>query len=210
LSPRRQRYSYLIGPLRARFSSAVDGITSGNLEGQNMTDVLTYHVDISRTGLNPNFSFAAGSTWRRYVTLPTKAPARGAPLYLAGYTFPAGPHAGETHDLLIVAASDNVVYAYAEDQLLKPALFWSPDRQADHGFTGSSRRAAGSAQRATSCPGFRNQATAGHGGTTSERQIRCRNVSPSWRGARIMKPDPRPRPESDLLLTFSEDRRQQR
>ena len=57
--------------------------------------------------------------------------------------------------------------------LERPALFWSPDRQGDHGFTGCSRRVAGSAQRATSCPGFRNQATAGRRGTTSERQIRC-------------------------------------
>jgi hypothetical protein len=43
---------------------------------------------------------------------------RGAPLYVEGWTFTAGPHAGETHDLIVIATSDNLVYAYAEDQLL--------------------------------------------------------------------------------------------
>src|SRR3984893_18339998 len=69
--------------------------------------------------------------------------------------------------------------------LERPALFWSPDRQGGRGFTGCSRCAAGVARRAASCWGFRSQATADRRGTMSERQIR---VSPSWRGAQIMKP----------------------
>jgi hypothetical protein len=67
---------------------------------------------------------------------------------------------------------------YTERKHILPMV---PPGDGDHGFTGSSRRVAGNAQRATSFPGFRNPATA-----TSERQIRCR--SPSWRGAQIMKP----------------------
>src|ERR1700730_11067980 len=84
--------------------------------------------------------------------------------------------------------------------LERPALFWSPDRQGDRGFTGCSRCTAGAARRA-SCPGFRNQATAGRRGTTSERQIRCRNVSPSWRGARIMKPVVPTKPQRCAIYT---------
>lgn len=84
-----------------------------------MSDITTYHADSGRNGLNSNFPFpASGGTWRRYVTIPTNAPVRGAPLYLAQYLFTAGQHAGETHDMVIVAASDNTIYAYAEDELL--------------------------------------------------------------------------------------------
>jgi hypothetical protein len=84
-----------------------------------MSDIATYHVDSSRSGLNANFAFVSGGgTWRKYATLPTKAPVRAAPLYLKEYTFAAGPLASQTHDVVVVAASDNTVYAYAEDQLL--------------------------------------------------------------------------------------------
>jgi hypothetical protein len=86
-----------------------------------MRDVLTYHVDTARSGLNSDFAFddhAEVSSWEHYATIPTKATVRAAPLYVAGYIFLSGPHAGETHDVVIVAASDNMVYAYAEDQLL--------------------------------------------------------------------------------------------
>ncbi len=84
-----------------------------------MTDIPTYHADPGRSGLNPGFAFApAGGTWRRYVSLPTAAPVRAAPLYLAGWAFTAGPLAGQTHDLIILAVSDNTVQAFAEDQLL--------------------------------------------------------------------------------------------
>jgi hypothetical protein len=84
-----------------------------------MNDVITYHVDSGRTGLNTNFPFSpSGGTWRKYVELPTNAPVRAAPLYVGAYTFTAGPLTGQTHDLVVVASADNVVYAYPEDQLL--------------------------------------------------------------------------------------------
>lgn len=83
-----------------------------------MTDIPTYHVDSSRSGLNSNFLVPGGGTWRKYATLLTAAPVRAAPLYLKGYTFAVGSHAGETHDVVIIADSANNVYTYAEDQLL--------------------------------------------------------------------------------------------
>ncbi|HEY4385184.1 MAG TPA: hypothetical protein VGN34_12040, partial [Ktedonobacteraceae bacterium] len=84
-----------------------------------MTDITMYHGDNGRSGLNATFPFAlTGGTWLRCVTLPTPAPVRAAPLFLGGYTFTVGPHTGETHDVVIVAASDNTVVAYAEEQLL--------------------------------------------------------------------------------------------
>ena len=93
-----------------------------------MTDVTTYHVDSGRTGVHPSFPFTTPGTWRQYCKLNLGSPAmgsdqpgvavRGAPLYVEGWTFTAGPHAGETHDLIVIATSDNLVYAYAEDQLL--------------------------------------------------------------------------------------------
>ncbi|MGI8988903.1 MAG: hypothetical protein ACR2I2_04845 [Bryobacteraceae bacterium] len=86
-------------------------------------DVPTYHVDSRRTGLNANFPFGrGGGPWTRYTALPTRAVIRAAPLYLSQYHFTAGPHASETHDVVIVASSDNTVYAYAEDELLAGGL----------------------------------------------------------------------------------------
>ncbi len=87
-----------------------------------MGDVLTYHVDSARTGLKSAFPFApVGGTWRRYVEIPTGAPVRAAPLFLSQYTFVAGPNSGQTHDVLVIAAADNRVYAYSENLLISGA-----------------------------------------------------------------------------------------
>jgi hypothetical protein len=84
-----------------------------------MSDILTYHVDTGRTGLNSAFSFApVGGTWRRYTEISLGAPVRAAPLYLSQYLFTAGSLAGQTHDVVIVATADNKVYAFSENQLL--------------------------------------------------------------------------------------------
>ncbi len=84
-----------------------------------MNDILTYHVDAGRSGLNSAFSFApVGGTWRRYTEMSLGAPVRAAPLYLSQYQFTAGALVGETHDVVIVAAADNKVYAYSENLLL--------------------------------------------------------------------------------------------
>jgi hypothetical protein len=90
-----------------------------------MVDIPTYHVDTSRSGLNPGFAFApVGGTWRRYAEFALGNPVRAAPLYLAQYTFTAGPLSGQTHDVVIVAASDNKVYAFSESQLLGGSTSW--------------------------------------------------------------------------------------
>lgn len=87
-----------------------------------MGDVLTYHVDPARTGHKPNFIFSPiGGTWRKYAEIQVGAPVRAAPLFLSQYTFSAGPHAGETHDVVIITAADNRVFAYSENSLLSGA-----------------------------------------------------------------------------------------
>ena len=103
---------------------------------------VTYHGDPGRSAAETGR--APGGTWHKVygVNLPSPAapagwpgprpgwwpggvpwdpgrlwaPAavRGAPLYLGGWTFATGPHAGQTRDVIIVAASNNVVYAYAD------------------------------------------------------------------------------------------------
>ena len=99
-----------------------------------MITSVTYHGDPARSA--DETGRAPGGTWHRayMVNLPTSpkppgfpgpqpswwvwgwggqlwAPAavRGAPLYLGGWQFTTGPHAGETHDVIIVAASNNMV-----------------------------------------------------------------------------------------------------
>ena len=84
-----------------------------------MGDILTYHVDAARTGDKPNFPFSAvGGTWRGYAEIDIGAPVRASPLFLSQFTFAAGPHIGETHDVVIIAAADNRVFAYSETLLL--------------------------------------------------------------------------------------------
>jgi hypothetical protein len=100
---------------------------------------VTYHADAARSAAETGR--APGGTWHKAyeVNLPASAkpagwpgsppswwvwgwggqqwaPAavRGAPLYLGGWTFTTGSHAGQTKDVIIVAASDNGVYAYAD------------------------------------------------------------------------------------------------
>lgn len=84
-----------------------------------MGDVLTYHVDAARTGHKSDMPFApVGGTWRRCAEINIGAPVRAAPLFLSQFLFTAGPHTGETHDVIIIAAADNRVFAYSETLLL--------------------------------------------------------------------------------------------
>jgi hypothetical protein len=100
---------------------------------------VTYHGDAMRSGAETGR--ALGGTWHRAYQVSLPAPAkpagwpgpkpgwwvwgwggqnwapaavRGAPLYLGGWTFTTGLYAGQTKDVIIVAASDNTVYAYAD------------------------------------------------------------------------------------------------
>src|SRR5215831_14902001 len=84
-----------------------------------MPNCTRYHNDAARTGwfqgTKPGVPNA--STWRKHLDVALGAAVRGAPLLLEGWTIEGGPHNGSTHDLLFVVTSDNLVNAYAIDQL---------------------------------------------------------------------------------------------
>lgn len=81
-----------------------------------MSDCLTFHYDPGRLGRGPGAR--AGSTWRKKISVSLASAVRGAPLVLQGWMLQEGPRAGETHNMVYVATSDNHVNAYAEDDLL--------------------------------------------------------------------------------------------
>jgi len=114
-----------------------------------MITSVTYHGDpgrsASETGRSP------GGTWHKVYQVNLPAPAapagwpgpkpswwpdgwssrlwapaavRGAPLYLGGWTFTTGPHAGQTKSVIIVAASNNTVHAFADGTATATQL-WS-------------------------------------------------------------------------------------
>jgi hypothetical protein len=78
-------------------------------------DCLTYHYDGQRTGTGDGVP--TGATWIKYNSVSLKSPVRGAPLFLRGWGFTNGKLAGQTQNVVIVATSDNHVYAFAEDHL---------------------------------------------------------------------------------------------
>ena len=85
---------------------------------------LTFHYDPARLGQGPGASSAA--VWGKHVAVDLGSAVRGAVLCLSGWTFPYGPRAGQTHDVVFVATSDNHVYAYAVDELtVGAAPIWS-------------------------------------------------------------------------------------
>lgn len=98
-----------------------------------MGGCLTFHYDVGRSGTGPGASTILGG-WHRYNQVDnlgrsgTGSAVRGAPLYLAGWVLQRGPHAGQTHNLVFVATTDNYLYAFAEDQLRagSKAPLWGP------------------------------------------------------------------------------------
>ncbi|SRR5216683_317148 len=81
-----------------------------------MSDCQTFHYDQGRLGQGDGA--AVGSSWHKKIAVTLGSAVRGAPLYLQGWVIQEGPHAGETHNIVYVATSDNHVNAYAEDQLI--------------------------------------------------------------------------------------------
>jgi hypothetical protein len=81
-----------------------------------MSDCQTFHYDAGRLGQGDGA--AVGSSWHKKIAVSLGSAVRGAPLYLQGWILQEGPHAGETHNMIYVATSDNHVNAYAEDQLI--------------------------------------------------------------------------------------------
>jgi hypothetical protein len=98
-----------------------------------MSACLTFHYDAARSGAGPGASTILGG-WHRYNQVDnlgrsgTGSAVRGAPLYLPGWVLQRGAHAGETHNLVFIATTDNYLYAFAEDQLRagSKAPFWGP------------------------------------------------------------------------------------
>lgn len=80
-----------------------------------MSSCTTFHYDRERRGIG--LGAAAGSAWHRYLEVDVASSVRGAPLFLDGWTFSKGPLAGQTHGVVLIATSDNNVYAFAEDRL---------------------------------------------------------------------------------------------
>jgi hypothetical protein len=78
-------------------------------------DCLTYHYDAGRLG-NAH-SAPVGAHWFRYFLVNLGAAVRGAPLVVTGWKFQHGPHKAKTHNLVLIATSDNRVLAYAEEGL---------------------------------------------------------------------------------------------
>ena len=94
-----------------------------------MPNCTTYHNDRGRTGWfkGTRKGVPDASQWRKYLDVNLGSAVRGAPLLLEGWKITEGPHKGETHDLLFVTTSNNLVNAYAIDELLvgASAPLWS-------------------------------------------------------------------------------------
>jgi hypothetical protein len=96
-----------------------------------MSGCLTFHYDVGRSGTGPGAATFLGGGWHLYNQVDnlghifkdnSNNPAfggavRGAPLYLPNWTLQRGAHAGEVHNLVFVATTDNYLYAFAEDHL---------------------------------------------------------------------------------------------
>lgn len=83
------------------------------LYGGAPISVSTFHYDNSRTGWNPNETdltpaSVASSSFGLLKAIPIKGAAMGQPLIESGYLMPDG----SVHDLLIVATTQNIVYAF--------------------------------------------------------------------------------------------------
>jgi len=90
-----------------------------------VSDCQTFHYDPSRLGTGDGA--AVGSKWHKQISVTLGSAVRGAPLFLQGWVIQEGTHAGETHNMVYVATSDNHVHAFAEDSLIggSTATLWS-------------------------------------------------------------------------------------
>jgi hypothetical protein len=84
-----------------------------------MPNCTRYHNDAARTGWfqGTKSGVPRASAWRKHLDVALGAAVRGAPLLLENWTIHGGQHNGETHDLLFVVTSNNLVNAYAIDRL---------------------------------------------------------------------------------------------
>ena len=100
-------------------------------------DVTTYHVDVARTGLNPNettltTSNVAAATFGLLRTLPVDGKVDGQPLYLSGLSI-----GGQSHNVVYAVTEHDSVYAFDADtgaQLWKTSILGSGESTSgDHG-----------------------------------------------------------------------------
>ncbi|HTV81067.1 MAG TPA: hypothetical protein VME18_00335 [Acidobacteriaceae bacterium] len=100
-------------------------------------DVVTYHYDVERTGLNANESTLTldnvnSSTFGLLRTFPVDGKVDAQPLYLSGLTV-----GGQTHNVLYVATEHDSVYAFDADtgaQLWKKSILGTNETTSDdHG-----------------------------------------------------------------------------
>jgi hypothetical protein len=101
------------------------------------TDITTYHVDVARTGLNPNetaltTSNVASASFGLLRTLPVDGHVDAQPLYLSALTI-----AGASHNVVYAATEHDSVYAFDADtgtQLWKTSILGSGETTSgDHG-----------------------------------------------------------------------------
>jgi len=100
-------------------------------------DVTTYHVDVARTGLNPNettltTSNVAAATFGLLRTLPVDGKVDGQPLYLSGLSI-----GGQSHNVVYAVTEHDSAYAFDADtgaQLWKTSILRSGESTSgDHG-----------------------------------------------------------------------------
>ena len=84
-----------------------------------MTNASRYHNDAARTGWFQGAKRGVPnvSSWRKYLNINLGSTVRGAPLVLENWTLRGGPLMGQTHNLLFVTNSINLVNAYRIEAL---------------------------------------------------------------------------------------------
>jgi hypothetical protein len=100
-------------------------------------DITTYHVDVARTGLNPDESTlttsnVASATFGLLRTLPVDGKVDGQPLYLSGLSI-----GGQSHNVVYAVSEHDSVYAFDADtgaQLWKTSILGAGETTSgDHG-----------------------------------------------------------------------------
>jgi len=100
-------------------------------------DITTYHVDVARTGLNPNESAlttgnVTSATFGLLRTLPIDGKVDGQPLYLSGLSI-----SGQSHNVVYAVSEHDSVYAFDADtgtQLWKTSILGTGENPSgDHG-----------------------------------------------------------------------------
>ncbi len=84
-----------------------------------MSNSSRYHVDAARTGWFKGSKQGRGNlaAWKKIISVNLGGAVRGAPLVMENWTLRGGPLSGQTHDLVVVSNSTNLLNAYTLQQL---------------------------------------------------------------------------------------------